>query len=250
MALAHGQQRDRTFLWDIVDIVRSSRQGSFIIGFVRVAYCSTHVLDYLLLCPNTHKRRLAVTVPTSWNHERVRSANAAASQERVRFWLKTLSSSRIRPLPVALTLDHVSPVTRLLEKRKQMRQVQDSLDAQKVWRDRPFPADVSTRTNMVAKRSSSSDVKRIYGKRISSFRKRSFCSIVSSRYFPVACCRGDFSHVRIVLSHCHGAAHRRVLRLTATLQVAIVLPLHRKTSTNEGELIIGLQRSRRRHRNM
>lgn len=34
-------------------------------------------------------------------------------------------------LPVALTLEHVSPVTRLLEKRKQMLQVQESLDAQK-----------------------------------------------------------------------------------------------------------------------
>eukprot|EP00462_Mataza_sp_D1_P021979 CAMPEP_0175146864 /NCGR_PEP_ID=MMETSP0087-20121206/15635_1 /TAXON_ID=136419 /ORGANISM="Unknown Unknown, Strain D1" /LENGTH=314 /DNA_ID=CAMNT_0016431913 /DNA_START=78 /DNA_END=1022 /DNA_ORIENTATION=+ len=34
-------------------------------------------------------------------------------------------------MPVALTLEHVSPVTRLLEKRKQMLQVQKSLDAQK-----------------------------------------------------------------------------------------------------------------------
>ena len=35
-------------------------------------------------------------------------------------------------LPVSLTLEHVSPVTRLLEKRKQMLQVQESLDSQKV----------------------------------------------------------------------------------------------------------------------
>lgn len=34
-------------------------------------------------------------------------------------------------MPVALTLEHVSPVTRLLEKRKQMLEVQKSLDAQK-----------------------------------------------------------------------------------------------------------------------
>lgn len=34
-------------------------------------------------------------------------------------------------LPVALTLEHVSPVTRLLEKRKQMLEVQKALDAQK-----------------------------------------------------------------------------------------------------------------------
>ncbi len=34
-------------------------------------------------------------------------------------------------LPVALTLEHVSPVTRLLEKRKKMLEVQRALDAQK-----------------------------------------------------------------------------------------------------------------------
>jgi hypothetical protein len=37
-----------------------------------------------------------------------------------------------KTLPVALALEHVSPVTRLLEKRNQMRQVQRSLDAKKV----------------------------------------------------------------------------------------------------------------------
>lgn len=36
-----------------------------------------------------------------------------------------------KTMPVALTLEHVSPVTRLLEKRKQMLEVQKSLDAQK-----------------------------------------------------------------------------------------------------------------------
>lgn len=36
-----------------------------------------------------------------------------------------------KTLPVTLTLEHVSPVTRLLEKRKQMLQVQDALDGQK-----------------------------------------------------------------------------------------------------------------------
>lgn len=36
-----------------------------------------------------------------------------------------------KSMPVALTLEHVSPVTRLLEKRKQMLEVQKSLDAQK-----------------------------------------------------------------------------------------------------------------------
>jgi len=34
-------------------------------------------------------------------------------------------------MPVSLSLEHVSPVTRLLEKRKQMLQVQEALDAQK-----------------------------------------------------------------------------------------------------------------------
>ena len=39
--------------------------------------------------------------------------------------------SHLKSLPVTLTLEHVSPVTRLLEKRKQMLHVQESLDAQK-----------------------------------------------------------------------------------------------------------------------
>lgn len=43
-------------------------------------------------------------------------------------------SSSNKNLPVSLTLEHVSPVTRLLEKRKQMLQVQESLDSQKVGR--------------------------------------------------------------------------------------------------------------------
>lgn len=34
-------------------------------------------------------------------------------------------------LPQSLTLDHVSPATRLLEKRRQMFEVQEALDAQK-----------------------------------------------------------------------------------------------------------------------
>ena len=34
-------------------------------------------------------------------------------------------------LPQTLTLDHVSPATRLLEKRRQMFEVQEALDAQK-----------------------------------------------------------------------------------------------------------------------
>jgi hypothetical protein len=42
-----------------------------------------------------------------------------------------VASSANKNLPVSLTLEHVSPVTRLLEKRKQMLQVQESLDSQK-----------------------------------------------------------------------------------------------------------------------
>lgn len=34
-------------------------------------------------------------------------------------------------MPQTLTLDHVSPATRLLEKRRQMFEVQEALDAQK-----------------------------------------------------------------------------------------------------------------------
>ena len=34
-------------------------------------------------------------------------------------------------MPQQLTLDHVSPATRLLEKRRQMFEVQEALDAQK-----------------------------------------------------------------------------------------------------------------------
>lgn len=42
-----------------------------------------------------------------------------------------LKKGASKNMPVALTLEHVSPVTRLLEKRKQMLEVQKSLDAQK-----------------------------------------------------------------------------------------------------------------------
>ena len=38
---------------------------------------------------------------------------------------------RNKSLPQTLTLDHVSPATRLLEKRRQMFEVQEALDAQK-----------------------------------------------------------------------------------------------------------------------
>lgn len=38
---------------------------------------------------------------------------------------------RNRNLPQQLTLDHVSPATRLLEKRRHMFEVQEALDAQK-----------------------------------------------------------------------------------------------------------------------
>jgi len=41
------------------------------------------------------------------------------------------SAKRNRNLPQQLTLDHVSPATRLLEKRRQMFEVQEALDAQK-----------------------------------------------------------------------------------------------------------------------
>ena len=41
------------------------------------------------------------------------------------------STKRNRNLPQQLTLDHVSPATRLLEKRRQMFEVQEALDAQK-----------------------------------------------------------------------------------------------------------------------
>lgn len=49
-------------------------------------------------------------------------------------------SSSNKNLPVSLTLEHVSPVTRLLEKRKQMLQVQESLDSQKVGRTQTHTA--------------------------------------------------------------------------------------------------------------
>jgi len=42
-----------------------------------------------------------------------------------------MSTKRNRNLPQQLTLDHVSPATRLLEKRRQMFEVQEALDAQK-----------------------------------------------------------------------------------------------------------------------
>jgi hypothetical protein len=45
-----------------------------------------------------------------------------------------LSNMQKRNLPVALPLDNVNPMTRLLERRKTMQQVQESLDAQKVRR--------------------------------------------------------------------------------------------------------------------
>ena len=41
------------------------------------------------------------------------------------------SAKRNRNLPQQLTRDHVSPATRLLEKRRQMFEVQEALDAQK-----------------------------------------------------------------------------------------------------------------------
>jgi len=43
----------------------------------------------------------------------------------------TMATKRNRNLPQQLTLDHVSPATRLLEKRRQMFEVQEALDAQK-----------------------------------------------------------------------------------------------------------------------
>mmetsp|Transcript_51293 Transcript_51293/g.133227 ORF Transcript_51293/g.133227 Transcript_51293/m.133227 type:complete len:365 (+) Transcript_51293:79-1173(+) len=42
-----------------------------------------------------------------------------------------MTTKRNRNLPQQLTLDHVSPATRLLEKRRQMFEVQEALDAQK-----------------------------------------------------------------------------------------------------------------------
>eukprot|EP00965_Chrysotila_dentata_P240355 6203659-Pleurochrysis_carterae.AAC.2 len=41
------------------------------------------------------------------------------------------TSKRNHNMPQQLTLDHVSPATRLLEKRRQMFEVQEALDAQK-----------------------------------------------------------------------------------------------------------------------
>ena len=43
----------------------------------------------------------------------------------------SIYGGRNRSLPQTLTLDHVSPATRLLEKRRQMFEVQEALDAQK-----------------------------------------------------------------------------------------------------------------------
>ena len=45
---------------------------------------------------------------------------------------KNSDAAKPQPLlPQTLTLDHVSPATRLLEKRRQMFEVQEALDAQK-----------------------------------------------------------------------------------------------------------------------
>lgn len=40
-------------------------------------------------------------------------------------------AARAKMLPQSLQLDHVSPATRLLEKRRQMFEVQEALEAQK-----------------------------------------------------------------------------------------------------------------------
>ena len=45
--------------------------------------------------------------------------------------LEAVSTKRNRNLPQQLTLDHVSPATRLLEKRRQMFEVQEALNSQK-----------------------------------------------------------------------------------------------------------------------
>ena len=46
-------------------------------------------------------------------------------------FLSAYGGKTSKNLPQTLTLDHVSPATRLLEKRRQMFEVQEALDAQK-----------------------------------------------------------------------------------------------------------------------
>ena len=46
-------------------------------------------------------------------------------------YVRCILVHRNRNLPQQLTLDHVSPATRLLEKRRQMFEVQEALNAQK-----------------------------------------------------------------------------------------------------------------------
>jgi hypothetical protein len=55
----------------------------------------------------------------------------AALQTQTHATMAEASAKRNRNLPQQLTLDHVSPATRLLEKRRQMFEVQEALDAQK-----------------------------------------------------------------------------------------------------------------------
>jgi hypothetical protein len=45
--------------------------------------------------------------------------------------ITTTTNQRAAHLPQTLSIDHVSPATRLLEKRRQMFEVQEALDAQK-----------------------------------------------------------------------------------------------------------------------
>lgn len=58
-------------------------------------------------------------------------AEALDAPQAARRTMAEASAKRNRNLPQQLTLDHVSPATRLLEKRRQMFEVQEALDAQK-----------------------------------------------------------------------------------------------------------------------
>jgi hypothetical protein len=68
--------------------------------------------------------------PTVVTHSDKLDKNAAL-QTQTHATMAEASAKRNRNLPQQLTLDHVSPATRLLEKRRQMFEVQEALDAQK-----------------------------------------------------------------------------------------------------------------------
>ncbi len=66
-----------------------------------------------------------------YSHSQPLYLNALLEPHTVNFYFLMHDLQRTKHLPQTLTLDHVSPATRLLEKRRQMFEVQEALDAQK-----------------------------------------------------------------------------------------------------------------------